>query len=156
MRTQSFKGGGRRRDSLASTWVAVQRLFSTFPNGWPGAGLLLVRLCLATALIDLGVAAFLSPTLDAITLVENALAIVAGTLVLAGLWTPLAGSLAALEETAQAVSLYSLPQEAALIHAFLAILSISVTMLGPGAWSIDARLFGRTRFDLDRPRGRRP
>jgi putative oxidoreductase len=156
MRTPSFKGGGRRRDSLASTWVAVQRLFSTFPNGWPGAGLLLVRLCLATALIDVGGGAVLSPAVDAITLVENALAIVAGALVLAGLWTPLAGILAVLEETAQALSLYSLAREAALVHAFLAVLSASVAMLGPGAWSIDARLFGRKRFDLDRTRGRRP
>jgi hypothetical protein len=27
-------------------------------------------------------------------------------------------------------------------------------MLGPGAWSIDALLFGRQRFDIDRSRGR--
>ena len=89
------------------------------------------------------VVAFLSPAVDAITSIENALAIVAGTLPLTGLWTPLAGSLAALEETAQALLLYSLAQDAALVHAFLAVLSASVAMLGPGAWSIDATAFGR-------------
>jgi hypothetical protein len=31
-----------------------------------------------------------------------------------------------------------------------------VAMLGPGAWSIDARLFGRKRFDIHRTRGRKP
>lgn len=134
----------------------MQRLFSTFPNGWPGAGLLLVRLCLTTALIGVGVVGFRSPAVDVLTSVENATALAAGTLLLAGLWTPLVGSLAALEEAARAVSLYSLSQEAALVHAFLAVLSVSVAMLGPGAWSIDARLFGRKRFDLDRTRSRRP
>ena len=69
---------------------------------------------------------------------------------MAGLWTPLAGALAAFEETGRALSLYSAAREAAWIHAFLAVLSVSVAMLGPGVWSIDARLFGRKRFDLDR------
>ena len=31
----------------------------------------------------------------------------------------------------------------------------SVAKLGPGAWSIDARLFGRKRFDIDRTRDRK-
>jgi putative oxidoreductase len=35
---------------------------------------------------------------------------------------------------------------------FLAVLCASVAMLGPGAWSIDARLFGRRRFYRDRKR----
>ena len=38
---------------------------------------------------------------------------------------------------------------------FLAVLALSIAMLGPGAWSVDARLFGRKRFDLDRIRGRK-
>jgi uncharacterized membrane protein YphA (DoxX/SURF4 family) len=54
------------------------------------------------------------------------------------------------------VSPYAAAGEAAWIHAFLAVLLASVAMLGPGAWSIDARLFGRKRFDFDRRRGRKP
>jgi putative oxidoreductase len=134
----------------------VQRLFSTFPNGWPGAGLLLVRLCLGTALICVGVVALLSRAGDAITSGENLIAVAGGLLLLIGLWTPLAGGLAALEETAQALSPYSTAREAVWIHAFLAVLSVSVAMLGPGAWSIDARLFGRQRFDFGRTRDGKP
>ena len=40
---------------------------------------------------------------------------------------------------------------------FLAVLTAGVAMLGPGAWSIDARLFGRKRFDMaNASRGRKP
>jgi hypothetical protein len=35
------------------------------------------------------------------------------------------------------------------LHILLAILAASVAMLGPGAWSVDSRLFGRKRFEID-------
>ncbi len=60
------------------------------------------------------------------------------------------GTLAALDEVWTAKSLYSSQLQHAWIHIFLAILAVSLTMLGPGAWSIDARLFGRKRFDINR------
>lgn len=34
------------------------------------------------------------------------------------------------------------------LHLLLAALGISLVMLGPGAWSLDARLFGRKRIDI--------
>lgn len=74
----------------------------------------------------------------------------------AGLWTPVMGTLVALDEAWIAISLYLPPREDMWIHIFLAILAVSVAMLGPGAWSIDARLFGRKRFDIDRTSGRKP
>jgi uncharacterized membrane protein YphA (DoxX/SURF4 family) len=78
-----------------------------------------------------------------------------GIFLLAGLWTPVIGGLIALGEAWMVLSLHSALGGAALIHIFLAVLAVSVAMLGPGAWSIDARLFGRKRFDIDRTRGRR-
>lgn len=33
-------------------------------------------------------------------------------------------------------------------HLLLAVLAISLAMLGPGAWSIDALLFGRKRIAI--------
>ena len=67
------------------------------------------------------------------------------------------GGLVALDEAWKALSLHRPPQPVLRwIHIFLAVLAVSVAMLGPGAWSIDARLFGRKRFDIDRTRGRRP
>ena len=65
------------------------------------------------------------------------------------------GGLVALEETWKVLSLDRPLGQSALIHNFLAVLAVSVAMLGPGAWSIDARLFGRKRFVIDRTRGRR-
>jgi putative oxidoreductase len=38
-------------------------------------------------------------------------------------------------------------------HFDCALLSVCLAMLGPGAWSIDARLFGRRRVRIDRHPG---
>jgi putative oxidoreductase len=134
----------------------LQRLFSTFPNSWPGVGLLLLRVCLAIALIYLGRASLSERPPQTIGLAQNLIAVVAGIFLLAGLWTPLMGTLVALVEVWIALSFYSPAYGDTWIHIFLAILAVSVAMLGPGAWSIDARLFGRKRFDIDRTRGRKP
>ena len=73
---------------------------------------------------------------------------------MAGLWTPVVATLVAFDEVWIAFSLYSPGREETWIHILVSMLAISVAMLGPGAWSIDARLFGRQRFDIDRSRGR--
>ena len=78
-----------------------------------------------------------------------------GIFLIAGLWTPPAGILIAIVEFWIAWSLYRSRLPAAEMHVFLAGLSVSVAMLGPGAWSVDARLFGRKRFDVDGRRGRK-
>src|SRR5262245_894493 len=154
MRDANAAFQGRRAAARLSTIEpgrTVQRLFSTFPNGWPGAGLLLVRLGLGTALICVGVIGFPATGAEAFVFAENLLAVGAGIFLMIGLWTPLAGGLAALQEMGRVLSLFSSAQEAVWIHALFAVLSVGVAMLGPGASSIDARLFGRKRFDLDRP-----
>jgi len=63
----------------------------------------------------------------------------AGALLLVGLWTPLVGALIAIVELWIAFSYPGDPW----IPIGLAVLSASLAMVGPGAWSIDARLFGR-------------
>lgn len=63
--------------------------------------------------------------------------------------------LVALEEAWKVLSLHPSLGQSALIHVFLAVLAVGLAMLGPGAWSVDARLFGRKRFAIDRTRGRR-
>src|SRR5689334_810285 len=63
----------------------------------------------------------------------------AGLLLIAGLWTPAAGSVAA---CAQAWAALSSPAHAA-IPAGLAVLSVTLALIGPGEWSVDARLYGR-------------
>ena len=153
---------GRSRVSRSSIksirlgWCTLQRLFSTFPNSWPGIGLLLLRLCLGITLIHFGTAGLSGKPSEPITLIENVIAGAGGIFLLAGLWTPAVGGLIALDEVWIGLSLYAANREDLWLHVRLAIFAVSVAMLGPGAWSIDARLFGRKRFDIDWTRGSRP
>ncbi len=133
----------------------LQRLFSTFPNSWPGFGLLLLRLGVGTALIYLGISGLFPG--GPITVARDVIEAAGGGFVLAGLWTPIIGALIALDELGIAFSLNSSQSDSRLIHIFLAVLVAGVAMLGPGAWSIDARLFGRKRFKIGNGiRGRKP
>jgi uncharacterized membrane protein YphA (DoxX/SURF4 family) len=133
----------------------LQRLFSTFPNSWPGLGLLLLRVCLGIALMNCGIAGLSRKPSESITLAQNLIASAGGIFLLGGLWTPVVGAAVALDEVWIALSLYAPRREDTWIHIFLVVLSVSLAMLGPGAWSIDARLFGRRRFDIDRTTGRK-
>src|SRR5271165_7252984 len=77
----------------------LQRLFSIFPNGWPGRGLLLLRCVAASLLIHDGIVAlFDTPPVGII--IFDVIAVGTGLLLLAGLWTPLAGLLVVVPELA--------------------------------------------------------
>ena len=72
-----------------------------------------------------------------------------GMLLLAGLWTPIAGILAAAIELWHTFSRHTFsPPGDALTHVMLATLAIALALVGPGAWSVDARLFGWKRIDI--------
>lgn len=116
----------------------MQRLFSTFARGWPGAGLLLQRVIAATLLFYCAIAQ-ISHTTHALSTVLQMTAAAAGLLLLLGLWTPLAGVIVAISELAIVISHRADPW----LCVLLAALGASLAMIGPGAWSIDARLFGR-------------
>ena len=115
----------------------MQRLFSTFAEGPPGAGLLIQRLLVGTVLLCC-VAATPSGTIAA----PQVIGAVAGVLLIAGFWTPLAGVVAG---CAEAWIAFSSPA-----HiwncAVLAVFAVTLALIGPGAWSIDARLYGRKHF----------
>jgi uncharacterized membrane protein YphA (DoxX/SURF4 family) len=68
----------------------------------------------------------------------------AGILLLAGLWTPIAGALVAVIELWSTLSQAGDPW----IHILLGTLGAGLALLGPGAWSVDARLFGWKRIDI--------
>lgn len=68
----------------------------------------------------------------------------AGTLLLVGLWTPVAGALIVAVEVWNALSLPGDPWNSIM----LAALGATLALVGPGAWSIDARLFGRKRIHV--------
>ena len=66
-----------------------------------------------------------------------------GLLLLAGLWTPVAGTLVAAEAL---WNIFSSGHPWRWI--MLATLGAALALIGPGAWSIDARLFGWRRLDI--------
>ena len=119
----------------------MQRLFSTFADGWPGAGLLLQRLLVGGALIYCANSS-LTDALRFDVAVPELLGAAAGALIIAGLWTPVTGIIVS---ALQGWIAFSRPN-GALMPAILAVLGLSLAMIGPGAWSIDARLFGRKQI----------
>lgn len=119
----------------------MQRFFSTFPNEWPGAGLLLLRLTLAGVLFA-DAAAALNGT--AAQIVAGGAEILTGALIAIGLWTPIAGVMVCMLELG-----VMLTADGAIgPHVLQAAVGLCLALLGPGAWSIDARLFGRRRVEI--------
>jgi hypothetical protein len=68
----------------------------------------------------------------------------AALLLLLGLWTPVAGVLAAIAAGWHAFGMPVEPAGAAL----LGVLGVALALLGPGGWSVDARLYGWKRFEI--------
>jgi len=120
----------------------VQRLFSTFPEGWPGTGLLFLRVIAVIPSVQHGIAGLV--TAPPPTLAAQLVAACAAALLLVGLWTPVAGVSMALGE----LSLAFLHTHDPWIHILLGALGAALAMLGPGAWSVDARVFGRKRIQI--------
>jgi putative oxidoreductase len=81
----------------------VQRLFSTFPEGWPGTGLIFLRAVAAIPPIQNIIAGRLAAPLPALA-IPQAVAAGAAMLLLVGLWTPVAGVLMAIAELCLAFS----------------------------------------------------
>jgi putative oxidoreductase len=121
----------------------MQRLFSTFPNSWPGLALLLLRATIAAPLL-LGAAMpgwSRGPPLGWGLQVPEALC---GALLLIGAWMPLTSA------AAIAIEIVLVQHEPAIgnICATRAAVSLSLMLLGPGAWSVDAHLYGRKRLNI--------
>ena len=119
----------------------LQRLFSTFANGWPGKGLLLQRLLIGSALLQCGIHHFGQAPASA-HIIPHLLGAVAGIFLLIGLWTPIFGTLVAIIE----ISIVFFHTRDPWMCIILATLGATLAMIGPGAWSIDAKLFGRKHF----------
>jgi putative oxidoreductase len=121
--------------------VLLQRLFSNFANGWPGRGLLFQRLLTAAVLANCVVSRLTEAPWSAAF--PDLIAAGLGIFILLGLWTPFAGILVGLTEGWIFLSRPS----GSWIPLIVATLGVTLAMIGPGAWSVDARLFGRKRIE---------
>ena len=101
-----------------------------------------MRLVVGIALVVRGIIELQSAPPISLAVI-HVLAIAAGILLLAGLWTPIAGVLLAIIEIWSAFTHPHDPWS----HILLGTLGAALAMLGPGAWSVDARLFGWKRID---------
>ena len=134
-------GFGSRSDPLELARLhqrrwPLQKLFSAFPAGWPGVGLLLLRMLVGVTLIAQTVTQVRSSELSALRWLLAALILLGAGCLLLGFMTPVTAILIELLLITFAFS--SLSQIIDIV-----VLSAVIALLGPGAFSIDARMFGR-------------
>lgn len=134
----------------------MQRLFSTFPGGRPGVGLLLLRSAVGVALGVEGIVWLAGRSSETWVWAAGPLALATGALLLMGFLTPVASLFAALGCTGAAWM--ELPSSLATVCApaplFLAVMAVAVFLLGPGAYSLDSRWFGRREVVIPPSPGR--
>ena len=128
-------------------------MFSTFPDGLPGTGLALLRASCGALLIVQGTAYVLDwSSQRPVALILALLAVASGALLLIGCLTRLAACAAALAcvtaifSQAPATGLDTF--NARLPSILVAVIAAAVICLGPGAFSLDALLFGRREVEI--------
>jgi putative oxidoreductase len=119
----------------------LRRLYSTFAGGWPGIGLLGMRLVVGSVLLVRASSPLWSDPPWPATLTLASLA-GPGLLLVLGLWTPLAGLAVAAIEISGLLTADDL-----FAPVLAATMGGALAMLGPGRWSVDARLFGWKRIE---------
>ena len=119
-----------------------------FPDGWPGAGLVFLRAAVATVLFTQSIAYF-SHQREHGFLMAAAMSVMcaAGSLLLIGFLTRLVALVVAIVSVTSIFTWFpgsNVGPLATLMTAVLCVaIAVAVICLGPGALSLDARLFGR-------------
>ena len=119
----------------------MQRLFSMFPTGLPGLALLLLRSAVAIAVVG---SSYVQHPLGWL----QATAILLAIALLAGYMTPIAAVVAL---TVQGFIWFELTVETTAWAAIVSLDAIAIALVGPGAYSVDAYLFGRRVVVLPPP-----
>ena len=87
-----------------------------------------------------------------VTLAAGSLALASGLCLLSGFLTPFAGGLVVLGGLGFAFSSFALPEpdlfDSKLVIVNLIVISVAIALLGPGAFSLDALMFGRREISI--------
>lgn len=131
----------------ADRLTSVQRLFSMFPPGRPGIGLLLLRISVAATFVLI----VANPSdLSTIYLIFVVATLIALALTI-GFLTPYLSFVICIYALVNIFGGASRLHE--LVLASLLLSAAALALLGPGAYSVDARLFGRRVVVVPPPRG---
>lgn len=122
-------------------------LFFAFPAGWPGMALLLLRLVPGLAVAVEGGFYIVGQDVSLGQWLIGLTALAAGSLLVMGFLTPIAAGVVAAGSIGVALTLLPVCRpslfEARTAIIFELTMLIAIMGLGPGAFSVDARMFGR-------------
>ncbi len=125
----------------------MKRLFSAYPGGLAGIGLVLLRSVIGFTAAWQGVLCLATKDAGAAVRIVGGLAVLTGILQVTGCRTRLASFLITLGIAFISLHTFSLPTrdlfDRLLPTLFAETMSMAVLFLGPGAFSIDAYLYGR-------------
>ncbi|HYL98618.1 MAG TPA: DoxX family protein [Blastocatellia bacterium] len=134
--------------------VFLQRQFSAFPGDWEGVALLALRVLVGLTLVVQCVLYVGSPIVTWARWLAPAISFATGACLLAGFMTSIAAIIAGIGSIGFALHWVSGPVENPLDSHFAALSLIvvagAVAVLGPGAFSLDARIFGRREIRVPR------
>jgi uncharacterized membrane protein YphA (DoxX/SURF4 family) len=123
-------------------------MFSAYPDGWPGLGLLLLRAAAGSVLVVQGITFYQDgQSITSLVLTVVVMRVVVGVLLCIGLLTRSATAVAAVGTIGSMFYWLPGPKSGLFETHSTAILALviaaSIASVGPGAFSLDARLFGR-------------
>jgi uncharacterized membrane protein YphA (DoxX/SURF4 family) len=139
--------------------MLLQRTFSSFPSGWSGLALLVLRVVVgALAALQAGLIITGSRTIVSLATLAAVSMAIAGFALIIGFLTPIASVWVCLGQAG--ITIMCAPSAPRLLFdsrmaAFeFVVMSAVLVILGPGAISLDARLFGRREVVIGgTPRG---
>ena len=134
----------------------LQRLFSTFPGGKPGIGLLLLRAVVGPSAIAEGFFYLSGPSNNSLVIwLLGVSLILSGVGLAIGFLTPISGLLAGIHFFGVAISWFPAPllnlPDIRLMAFGLIMTTAAIALLGPGAFSLDGYLFGRREIVIPPP-----